>query len=159
MATYSPASACWALPYPQVVRGVQHPRLRLWPLLPAGYPAPCKGTVAHRRRTPHMPWMRSSLWIPLLLALPCGPCRRLVETHPCCGKKGGCQSVLWTPPGPSSWVGEAGKEILCTATGHRCSLSQPLILCSHCGPRREVVLLQKPRRQSLEKGWRGGHGP
>lgn len=158
MATYSPASACWALPYPQVVRGVQHPRLRLWPLLPAGYPAPCKGTVAHSRRTPQMPWMRSSLWIPLLLALPCGPCRRLVETHPCCGKKGGCQSVLWTPQGPAPGLERLGKKYYALPPVTDAPLASPSSCVPTAAPG-EVVLLQKPRKQSLEKGWRGGHGP
>lgn len=51
-------------------------------------------------------------------------------------KEGGLSVSLVDPPGPCSWVGEAGKERLCTATSHRCSLSQPLILYSHCCPRR-----------------------
>lgn len=104
-----------------------------------------------------MPWMRSSLWIPLLSALPCGPCRRLVETHPCYGKKGGCQSVLWIPQGPAPGLERLGKKDYAPPPVTDAPLASPSSCIPTAAPG-EVVLLQKPRRQSLEKSWRGGHG-
>lgn len=62
---------------------------------------------------------------------------------------------LVDPPGPSSRVGEAGKERSCTTTSH--SHYQPQLLPAACPSSRiptiapgKVVLPQKTRRQSLE---------